>query len=360
MIETEPTEGEVVGSVLEEEIVNGVAFICRILLVGTAFGAAVIGVRLFSRGGAVAIASGSVNVPANYAWIIFAVLTLGHWTYERHLIRNIDELRDSRDPKKCSETVNRIKSQPNSMFAFGLIPRRPLKNGHFVPMDPSDPSAAFAFFALLVFLASMFPWYVTANGTLKWATGWALWLSIGAALILGLANWVLGTSWIVELSTLTPEEKRTAETTSSASSEDAKKPNIHYRGRSIINKGCTIISGIFLTTGAIGLLLLPTVGFVKLTGHLAAWPIWPFVIVTPVSWVLAMLVLIPVSDSQGSRDPQDSSRSKDYSRSTDSVGSSISISSLEGTFGPTRAPYRRFRAPVSGYAPHLPHIRRRH
>ena len=193
----------------EEEIINGVAIICRILLIGIFLAAAVIFARLFGRGGAIAFASGSINVPANYAWILFLVLTLGHRLYAAHLVRNILSYWDSDSTVDDGRRVFReIRAKPN-MFVFGLIPRVRTKRlwrlTRFI-MERDDPSSAFTHFALLAFLISMFPWYITSNGDLRWSRGWALWLPITAALIIAERNWRYGSYWIVALSQLTVEK----------------------------------------------------------------------------------------------------------------------------------------------------------
>ena len=203
------------------EIANGAAFICRILLIGTALAAAVIGARLFGNGGKVAIASGAVNVPANWAWILFLVLTLGHGVYGFWLVRNIGIFREQhKNDPDCCKLIERIRSEPN-MFVFGLIPRLPLKQGkHLIPMSWKDPSTKFSYFALLTFLVSMLPWYVAANGALNWVTGSWFWVSLVAAVILALANWLLGTNWIFALSKLT-------EPSVSQQSRDSGGPGSH-------------------------------------------------------------------------------------------------------------------------------------
>lgn len=165
----------------EREIVNGVAFICRILLVGLLLASAVIFARMFGRGGAIAIANGSINVPANYAWIMFVALTLGHRLYSRHLVRNILLFWDSSGTVDDGVRVfDEIRSRPN-MFVFGLIPRvrttRRWRLKSYI-MERSDPSSAFSHFALLLFLVSMLPWYITSYGDLRWSKGWALWLPL--------------------------------------------------------------------------------------------------------------------------------------------------------------------------------------
>jgi hypothetical protein len=75
-------------------------------------------------------------------------------------------------------------------------------------MDRKDPSTIFSYLALLALLVSMLPWYVTANGALKWATGLWLLLPIVAAPFLGALNWIIATNWIVALSQLTVEKEK--------------------------------------------------------------------------------------------------------------------------------------------------------
>jgi hypothetical protein len=194
---------------VEREIVNGVALICRILLIGLLLGTAVIFARLFGRGGAIAFANGSINVPANYAWILFMVLTLGHRLYSWHLVRNILLFWESCSTVDGGKHVfNEIRSRPN-MFVFGLIPRVRTKRRWKVTvyiMEQSDPSTIFSHFALLVFLVAMFPWYITSYGDLRWSKGWALWLPIIAALIIAERNWHYGGYWVIALSQLTVEK----------------------------------------------------------------------------------------------------------------------------------------------------------
>ena len=108
----------------EQEIVNAVTFISKILLTGVILAVLIIGARLFGHGGGVALAGSNVNVPANYAWILFVVLTLGHVVYARnYLIRIIIKFWESHDCIKDRRKVfDKIRSSPN-MFVFGLIPR---------------------------------------------------------------------------------------------------------------------------------------------------------------------------------------------------------------------------------------------
>lgn len=196
-------------STSQEEIVNGVVIICRILLLGILLAAAVIFARLFGRGGAVAFASGSINVPANYAWILFLVLTLGHRLYAAHLVRNILSYWNSDSTVDDGQNIFREIRVNQNMFVFGLIPRvrtKRLQRLTLFIMEHDDPSTAFTHFALLAFLISMFPWYITSNGDLRWSRGWALWLPIVAALIIAERNWRYGSYWIVALSQLTLEK----------------------------------------------------------------------------------------------------------------------------------------------------------
>jgi hypothetical protein len=193
----------------EAEIINGVAIICRILLVGVFLSGAVIFARLFGRGGAVAFASDSINVPANYAWTLFLVLTFGHRLYAEHLVRNILSYWSSESSPDDGRRVFRIIRTNSNMFVFGLIPRvRTKRLPHLTGfiMEQGDPSRVFTYFALLAFLVSMFPWYLTANGDLRWSRGWALGLPIAAALIIAERNWRYGSYWIVALSQLTLEK----------------------------------------------------------------------------------------------------------------------------------------------------------
>jgi hypothetical protein len=189
------------------EIVSGVTFICRILLIGTVLSGIIIWARLLNRGGAVPVADGSVNVPANYAWILFVVLTIGHGIYSRHLVNLILAFWEASDSPDAGRRIfNEIKSTPN-MFVFGLIPRvrrRPGTNIYI--MERSDPSSVFSHFAAIAFLAAMLPWYVTASGSLRWAAGLALWLPVSVALILIYLNWKLASSWTIVLSQLTLEK----------------------------------------------------------------------------------------------------------------------------------------------------------
>jgi hypothetical protein len=188
-----------------QEIANAVTFISKILLTGLILAIVVIGARLFGRGGGVALAGSNINVPANYTWILFAVLTLGHIVYANYLIRIILQFWESHDAKHGLRVFQLIKSSPN-MFVFGLIPRtRTRAGGHLYVMDWSDPSTVFAHFAVLTFLASMLPWYVTAQGDLKWSGGLALWLPVAAGVILAFINWIYGGYWIIALSQLTIE-----------------------------------------------------------------------------------------------------------------------------------------------------------
>ena len=191
---------------VEREIINGVVLICRILLIGLFLGAAVIFARPFGRGGAIAFANGSINVPANYAWILFVVLTLGHRLYSWHLIRNILLFWESSGTVDDGRRIfDEVRSRPN-MFVFGLIPRVRTKRRWKINvsiMEQSDPSTIFSHFALLVFLASMFLWYITSYGDLRWSKGWALWLPIVAALIIAERNWHYVGYWAIALSQLT-------------------------------------------------------------------------------------------------------------------------------------------------------------
>jgi len=78
------------------------------------------------------------------------------------------------------------------------------------PMDSSDPSTWIAVTAALVFVISMLPWYVTPKGSLEWSTGRALLFPAAAALILGIANWLIGSWWLVRLSELDLPNKNCA------------------------------------------------------------------------------------------------------------------------------------------------------
>jgi hypothetical protein len=188
----------------ELDVVNGVTFICRILLTGTLLSGIIIWARLLNRGGAVPVADGSVNVPANYAWILFVVLTLGHRIYARHLVKSILAFWESAagGPSGAQRVLEQIRSTPN-MFVFGMVPRVRRKPGtNIYIMERSDPSTVFSYFALICFVVAMLPWYVTSSGSLQWATGWALWLPTAAALILSYLNWRYGGYWFIALSQL--------------------------------------------------------------------------------------------------------------------------------------------------------------
>lgn len=193
----------------ELEIINGVTFVCRILLVGLVLALSVVWARLFNHGGAAEIADSNINVPANYAWILFVILTFAHRIYSKHLISNVLTFWESNpDASKGRRVFEQIRTHPN-MFVFGLIPRvekkRSMGRTNYL-MDWSDPSTAFSHFALIAFLVSMLPWYITTGGDLKWATGWALWLPIIAALIIAWMNWSYAGAWIIALSQLTLEK----------------------------------------------------------------------------------------------------------------------------------------------------------
>ena len=187
---------------------NGVAFIGRILLLGFVLAVSVVGSRLFNHGGGVAVANLNINVPANYIWIFFAALTLAHYLYASSLSQSIVRFWDSEESTDRRRSLfEKITSDPN-LFVFGLIPRsKPIKPGsRRYRMDGSDPSTWITILAMSVFVISMLPWYVTATGSLKWSTGWTLFIPLAAALMLGIANWLVGGIWLILLSQLTVEK----------------------------------------------------------------------------------------------------------------------------------------------------------
>lgn len=195
----------------DTEIINGASIVCRILLIGSLLAAGIIWTRLFNRGGAIAVASGSVNVPANCAWILFLALTIGHRIYAGNLFRNVftywkshtNPNDDEKPPDGGLKLFEQIRSQPN-MFVFGLVPRRHVRPGSArTVMDWSDPSTMVSYFAVVAFLIAILPWYITGYVHLRWATGLALWLPIGAALFIAWLNWNAGTIWTSALSYLT-------------------------------------------------------------------------------------------------------------------------------------------------------------
>jgi hypothetical protein len=174
----------------------------RILTLGVTLSIAAIIGRVF--GSEVPIAG--TQIPINYVcWAILG-FSLAHSFSAFFFVRIMHIFWHAYDAAAGKHLFQELSLNSGAFFQ-GMVPRRPKKTGsHYYRISLDDPSGWLSYGSVLVVFVAALPWHLQ-NGSLKWSAGWFLLIQILAAIVLPLANWLVGGFWVIALSELTFEKR---------------------------------------------------------------------------------------------------------------------------------------------------------
>lgn len=144
---------------------------------------------------------GSVELSLNYAWVAFAIVTLGHKVVSEYFFASLFSYRRGNFPSEWRTLVEELTVAGPIAFR-GLMRRRPMREGSLVyVMHAKDPTTwVYYAFAIGLFSASL-PF---SGRTFHWDIS-----TILLSAYICIWNWLIGSKWSVALGELPLPEEQT-------------------------------------------------------------------------------------------------------------------------------------------------------